>query len=238
MQKDKVEEVLNLQHKKILRILNDNYRKILDLACGLGFLSYNLSEKYPHAEVIGIDGDNSYIERSSKFFKSNNLRYKYSLIEDIEERNFDLIVFSGTIEHLPNVGIQLKIINKIMDDNGTLIITTDNAHYIKFILTGIYYSFTKKRPSLYMWHNQEGRYLWWNHHIYSWTLSTLSTLLYLYGFKLENYWFCTNKLSNKFTDNIYSLIGLIIPAFRKYLILKLTKFSEPTILEIEKPITD
>jgi 2-polyprenyl-3-methyl-5-hydroxy-6-metoxy-1,4-benzoquinol methylase len=238
MLKDKIQTGLNLQHKKILKVLDDDYKRILDLACGLGLLTYNLSEIFPEAEVIGIDGDSSYIERAGSAYKNKNLHYKYSLIENVKESKFDLVVFSGTIEHLPNVGNQLKVINKIMADNGTLIITTDNAHYIKFILADIFYSITKKNPSLYLWHNQEGRYLWWGQHIYTWTLSTLSTLMYLYGFKLEKYWFSTNKFSNRLSDNIFSFIGLIIPAFRKYLILKLTKFSEPTILEIEKSITD
>jgi len=225
---------LNLQHKKILEVVNGNYNRILDLACGLGILTYNLSQLFPDSEVVGIDGDSSYIERASNTYKSKNLRYKYSLIENVKESNFDLIVFSGTIEHLPNVGNQLKAINKILADNGTLILTTDNAHYIKFILADISYSIRRKKPNLYLWHKQEGRYLWWNQHIYSWTLSTLSTLMYLYGFKLEKYWFSTNKFSNRLTDNIYSFIGIIIPAFRKYLILKLIKFSEPTILEKEQ----
>jgi len=224
---------LELPMKVVLKSIPDNPRKILDLGSGKGKLTYYLSQIYPNAEVVGIDGDSNYIKFSTSQYNSPNLKFEYCLFNDISETEFDVIIFCGVIEHLPNVGETLNVINKILAEDGVFFVTTDNAHNIKFILAHIFYSLFKRKPDMYLWHNQEGRYIWWAQHIYSWTLSSLVTLLHLYGFELVEFWYSDNGKNKKISDKFFFLIGQLIPALRNKMIIKCKKVSSPTILEME-----
>jgi len=218
------------EKKCILENCPDAPQNIIDIGCGPGFFTSCLSEIYPHAQVVGFDGDRQYIEEARGSFKRSNLEFHFGDIREIEREKSDLLIFCGVIEHLPNVGSVLKNINRLAADGGILFIATDNAFSLKFLLANLYHSFFKKKPSLYLWHHLD-RHYWWNQHIYTWTLASLSTLLELYGFTLENFWF-TNHFKNKLIlDKVLDSIAKFIPGFRRNIVLKLVKTGEPTIID-------
>jgi 2-polyprenyl-3-methyl-5-hydroxy-6-metoxy-1,4-benzoquinol methylase len=187
-------------------------------------------QEFPDAEVTAIDADIEYITNAMNTYKSSNLHFVHSKIVDFETKSdFDLVVFSEVIEHLPNVGMNLDVINRLTAEKGILFVTTDNAYFLKFLLADIYYCLTKRKPNLYLWHHQD-RYYWWAHHIYSWTLSTLGTLMSLYGYDLQHFWFTNHGWAKRLDDIAFDLIGTLIPCFRRKIILELRKTNKPTIV--------
>lgn len=95
-----------------------NYNsKILDIGCGSGTFLYELSE-------IGfndLNGMEPFIEEeiNEKEFKI----YK-SFIDDFNpNKNYDLIFFKDSLEHMEDPFLSLKKAKELMDDEGYLIIT-------------------------------------------------------------------------------------------------------------------
>ena len=89
---------------------------IVDLGCGPGNISERLAIKWPHTEVLGIDGSKEMILRAeyNKKISSNkkrlkNLRYICSDIKDIRSNNFllkkriSLLVSNSLIHHITNL---------------------------------------------------------------------------------------------------------------------------------------
>jgi SAM-dependent methyltransferase len=215
------------EKKCIITNIPIDSRNIIDMGCGTGFFAYCISEMFPTAQVTAIDGDVQYVEEALQQYRNPNLHfYHYNFTNLHLASRFDVVIFSEVIEHLPNVGTNLDMINSLSVEDGTLFVSTDNAFFGEFLLANIYYSLTKRRPSFYLWHQQD-RYYDWNHHIYSWTLSTLSTLMKLYGYDLQRYWFTNHSHISTLKDMTFDAIGMLFPAFRRKIVLELKRTSEP-----------
>lgn len=84
---DVLNEHIHQWHQKIVvqAIVSKTVLRILDVGCGYGRLSIPIMEKFPKAEIIGIDMDAHYI--------------------DLYRKNLKKTAFVGTIENLPeNIG--------------------------------------------------------------------------------------------------------------------------------------
>jgi len=83
--------------------------RVLDIGCGNGALSYDLSKKAK--EVVGIDINRQDIETAKKKYSALNIKY---IVGDATEYNFngkfDVIVLSSVLEHLKN---RTEFLNKI-----------------------------------------------------------------------------------------------------------------------------
>ena len=85
-------------------------------------------------EVIGVDYDKDSIEHCNNTHKRENLHFFRHDLRTGDLRKFgkfDHVNMLETIEHVSR-DIAVKILHEIHDileDNGTLIITTDNAHF-------------------------------------------------------------------------------------------------------------
>jgi 2-polyprenyl-3-methyl-5-hydroxy-6-metoxy-1,4-benzoquinol methylase len=218
------------EKKCILEQVPDSPNNIIDVGCGPGFFTYCLSQAFPQARVVGFDGDAQSVEEASVTHQRDNLEYRFGDIADLEAGAFEVVVMCSVIEHLPNVGQNLRRINALTAPGGTLLLDTDNAYSFKFFLANLFYGYRGTRPSTYKWHEQE-RYYWWNHHLYSWTLSTLTTLLELYGFSLEGYWYTHHFPGRNPVDRLSDWVGVLVPGLRRHIVVKMKKIGEPVIVE-------
>lgn len=230
MQGQDLTKLLPGEKRCILSQVPESARRIIDIGCGEGLLTYCISTRNTAARVVGIDADNEYIRHAREHHSNTNLEYLHAHLEDADPGQYDVAVLCSVIEHLPNVGANLQALNRIIAMGGCLLVDTDNAHSLKFTLANLYYSVTKSKPSTYLWHNQD-RYYWWNHHLYSWTLSTLTTLLALYGFELEGYWFTNHYKPEGLGDRCLDWVTSVVPGMRRHMVLKLRKGGVPTIHE-------
>lgn len=78
-----------------------NPRRILEIGCGIGNISWRMARHWPHAEVIGLDMSPRSIEIAKRLFDSRNLRFvKGTATSDIIKGSCDMIVLMDVYEHI------------------------------------------------------------------------------------------------------------------------------------------
>lgn len=100
--------------------------KILEVGCGLGYLTYALNQSgHP---TKGIDISSKSIDLARKEFGDFFINLA---IEDLEEdgNKFDLIIATELIEHLKDPRAFLCKCNRLLNPKGALILTTPNKDY-------------------------------------------------------------------------------------------------------------
>jgi 2-polyprenyl-6-hydroxyphenyl methylase/3-demethylubiquinone-9 3-methyltransferase len=124
--------------KYILSKCNLNGKDILDIGCGGGLLSEELSKN--GANVTGIDSSKKSISIATQHAKEKNLaiEYKNKSIFDLEEtKSFDYIVCFEMIEHISNPDMLINKINKITKSQSMIFLSTINRNLKSFILAKI-----------------------------------------------------------------------------------------------------
>jgi len=111
----------NLKFKNLIGLVKG--KKILDVGCGRGLLSFNLARK--GANVIGIDLSKSFIEHCKKEAENLDLNLEFkvmnALIPDFEDNTFDIIVGSRAIHHLPNLEIFFRECKRLLKKRGYIV---------------------------------------------------------------------------------------------------------------------
>jgi len=115
---DKHDYVAEYGKSLLAYVANDSAQVILDLGCGTGELTYELSQKA--GVVIGVDGSESMI---------NNAKEKYPEIEfyvmdacNLKWENYFDVIFSNAVFHwIPNQTNLLDSIYRALKPNGKLI---------------------------------------------------------------------------------------------------------------------
>lgn len=127
--------VFNSYHKArygwILKTAGDiKGKKVLDLGCGDGVLTYFLAKA--GARVTGVDNDETGLqyanEKLSEFNKAKNLTYTFvnASVYDLpfEADTFDVVVNCEVIEHLPEPERMLREMKRVLKPQGRVVITT------------------------------------------------------------------------------------------------------------------
>ena len=113
-----------------------NKIKILDIGCGGGLISENLTKL--GAQVTGIDFVESNIDAAKVHANKNNLKINY-LVKDLErdkiQNKYDVIIIFEVLEHLNNWESFLLKIKKNLKKNGILIISTINRNLLSKFLS-------------------------------------------------------------------------------------------------------
>ena len=84
--------------RKILEQISDG-NSFLDLACGTGILTREIAEKFPSAEIVGIDITKSYLDVAKK--NSNSFDNISFILDDAEEFKLDSKFDCITASYLP-----------------------------------------------------------------------------------------------------------------------------------------
>jgi trans-aconitate methyltransferase len=85
----------------LCRHLPKNFRprRILDYGCGLGETAHFLSERFPEAEVLGIDTAANAIQYAKQHYESK--RTSFTDQDSLEKNAFELIYCNGVFHHVP-----------------------------------------------------------------------------------------------------------------------------------------
>ena len=120
----------------ILKDMNTSDMDLLDIGCGNGVLTSEISKFFKH--TTGIDLSGTGIEFAQNL-KNEKLNFEnVSLDEMIERRKkFKFITTNEVIEHQYLPDEFLNKIYKLLDDEGTLLITTPYNGYIKNLVINI-----------------------------------------------------------------------------------------------------
>ncbi|UCC20463.1 MAG: class I SAM-dependent methyltransferase [Promethearchaeota archaeon] len=109
---------INLKLKKALG--NVKGKKVLDVGCGRGRLSFYLAQN--GANVVGIDLSKNFIDFCNKKLKKSNLQIDFKVmnaqIPDFEDNMFDIIVGSRIIHHLPDIELFFRECKRLLKKKG------------------------------------------------------------------------------------------------------------------------
>jgi 2-polyprenyl-3-methyl-5-hydroxy-6-metoxy-1,4-benzoquinol methylase len=122
---------------------------VLDIGCGNGALSYDISLKAK--KVTGIDKNKANISTARKKYRRANIEYiNGDALTDLPDRKYDVIVLSNVLEHIddrigflrmiknlaPKLLIRVPMINRSWIDlykkELGLEYRLDNTHYIEY----------------------------------------------------------------------------------------------------------
>lgn len=118
----------------ILNLVKDgNYRRILDIGTGTGYLAFPLAEMYPEAKVFGIDITETIIEKNKETAKergASNLSFLAfdGLEYPFEAESFDLIVSRYAFHHFPDAEDSVRQMHRILKKGGRLLISDPMRH--------------------------------------------------------------------------------------------------------------
>ena len=102
-------------------VKNQDPKNILDLACGNGWFTHLLKEKFPNSEVLGMDINALELEQGKRCFNQEGLSFKR---EDIFNHTpndlYDLITINAGVQYFPDVKLLMKKLFSILAVNGVV----------------------------------------------------------------------------------------------------------------------
>ncbi|WP_392537919.1 malonyl-ACP O-methyltransferase BioC [Legionella sp. 227] len=123
----KVQQEIGVRLLERLQYLNIKPQRILDLGCGPGFFSYELTKIYPKAQIVGLDLAQFMLIQAQK---KQGWRRKWPLVAaDMRSMpfvtgTFDLIFANQVIHWGGSLTPVFRELNRVMKANGCLMFTT------------------------------------------------------------------------------------------------------------------
>lgn len=114
----------NPEFGEVLQEISWKGKKVLDVGCGTGYLSYLIAKK--GASVVGIDYSKEALKIAKVKFNHPNLSFKQLDLTKNIRGKYDVIVSLGTLEHQDNPFYVLKKFKKQLNPGGRMIITSPN----------------------------------------------------------------------------------------------------------------
>lgn len=160
----------------LLSRLGGNFEKILDLGCGPGNSTKNLSKKYNHSTIIGFDSDDNMLQKARKECPSIEFVKGFAPL-DFDKLNggFDLIFSNACIHWIDNQSKLIDEIYKMLNPRGVFAVQiplTDESQFYNILYKlieqkwrklkqiknfhnmnreGYYNTLTKKFKSITLW---------------------------------------------------------------------------------------
>lgn len=114
--------------------------RILEVGCGIGFLTDRMLTYWPHAEAVGLDISPKSIDIANKVFQSPNCRFVLGELDAdsfLPDAHFDLIVMMDVFEHIAKEErsrfcAQLK---KLCADKGCLFLSFPTPRHQQYLRT-------------------------------------------------------------------------------------------------------
>lgn len=84
------------------RIRAENPRRVADLGCGPGNLTATLAERWPKAEVMGLDSSREMLGRAQAYSAVPNLSFKFGEISEwVPPARTDVVVSNAALQWVP-----------------------------------------------------------------------------------------------------------------------------------------
>lgn len=139
--KDDIETRLTGRHKKAVRLSGDVADKvILNIGCSIGWYEKFTTEQNCKL-AVGIDTDARAIARAKDSVNKAKFMLCSAITLPFEDNYFDIVTIFDVIEHVEkNTEITcLAEINRVLKNNGTLILSTPNNNFFAKILDPAWY---------------------------------------------------------------------------------------------------
>jgi 2-polyprenyl-3-methyl-5-hydroxy-6-metoxy-1,4-benzoquinol methylase len=123
-------------YKRICNLGISTNANILEIGCGIGTLTYLLSQKIKKGKIEAMDISPKSIEFAKKNLQIENISFKTSDILEFDPENliFDIVLLFDVLEHVPEEvhATVFRKIEKWMDRDSLLLINLPNPEYILF----------------------------------------------------------------------------------------------------------
>lgn len=113
-------------HNIIPQLIKKDKSLILDVGCNTGIIGREIIQK-KSAIMDGMDINQAALNEAKKYYRRVFLRDLSDGNMEIEKENYDYIIFSDILEHLPRPDLILKDAKKYLKDNGRIIISLPNT---------------------------------------------------------------------------------------------------------------
>ncbi len=108
-----------------LKSIDTEGKTLVDLGCGDGQWSVEVSQKY-NFKLIGIDYNSLRLERYHQNLPQAEARFGSCLEIPLENDSADIVMFHQVLEHIPEPGLALREIHRILRAGGWLILSVPN----------------------------------------------------------------------------------------------------------------
>lgn len=124
---------------------NDN---ILDLACGIGYGSFIMSQN-KNINITSIDISQDAIDYANKYYKNDKINFVCSdcFKADLKNKSFNKIISFETIEHIEEDIKLLNLYHNILKDDGLLILSTPNELLMPFSKNNFQFHIKHYKPN-------------------------------------------------------------------------------------------
>lgn len=136
MNEFRVDYILN----KLPLIKNNNSLLIADIGCGGGILTESIAKLNSNTQILAIDISANSIKQAIKHANDNNIKninYSIGSAYDtkFESYTFDIIIMSDVLEHLHDLPLLIKEINRLLKPGGIFIFDTFNRTFLSWFFS-------------------------------------------------------------------------------------------------------
>ena len=121
---------------ELFQFVNPYAENILDIGCGIGWSTHEMACMFKNTNIHGIDLSPKLIECAKRLFRSKNLKFSCSDINDFNvDKKYDVITMIDVYEHIHPNGRNIfhAQLNKILNEYGRLLIATPSKFHQEFL---------------------------------------------------------------------------------------------------------
>ncbi|UFH31117.1 methyltransferase domain-containing protein [Chryseobacterium sp. C-71] len=113
----------NIRYQPFFDLMNlissENLKKAIDIGCGTGEQTHILSEKFSHAEFLGIDSSAEMLAEANQF-QNGKLNFKQTTVEDLinSKKKWDLIFSNAALQWSDDHQTLFPKLISLLSENG------------------------------------------------------------------------------------------------------------------------
>ncbi len=167
----------DILYENLVAFLPDPAARILDAACGQGWLSGKLKPQFPHVE--GFDSSAPLIARAQKIYPGINFQIAdLTTTIPYPDAAFDVVILNMAAHDLSDLSHAFSNLNRVLKPGGTLLMTMGNPYYafpvgvwkrsligkliraMPRLLVRPYHHFARQKSQLQNWRQQLSSYFY------------------------------------------------------------------------------
>lgn len=111
----------------VMKINSDNPMRIIDIGCGPGNSTHVLKNRWPNAEIIGLDSSQAMIEQARENYNDINWVCADASSNLSTFGKFDIVFSNAAIQWIPNQHELLQAMFNILNKNGVMAVQVPNT---------------------------------------------------------------------------------------------------------------